>query len=98
MNQHQAGTAANPPGTGLEYRDPALSRPLAERAGWTDADASRESIHDAGHGARLRRPSRHLRPGLRRHRRPSRLVRARLPAATALARYPDRVPFRKACT
>jgi hypothetical protein len=38
MNQHQAGTAANPPGTGLEYRNPALSRPLAERAGWTDAD------------------------------------------------------------
>ena len=38
MNQHQAGTAANPPGTGLEYRDPALSRPLAERAGWADVD------------------------------------------------------------
>jgi hypothetical protein len=52
MNQHQAGTSANPPGTGLEYRDPALSRPLAERAGWTDADAARKSIHDAGHGAR----------------------------------------------
>jgi hypothetical protein len=52
MNQHQAGTAANPPGTGLEYRDPALSRPLSERAGWTDADAARESIHDAEHGAR----------------------------------------------
>ncbi len=52
MNQHQAGTAANPPGTGLEYRNPALSRPLAERAGWTDGDAARESIHDAGHDAR----------------------------------------------
>ena len=38
MNQHQAGTAANPPGTGLEYRDPALSRPRG-RAGWlADAD------------------------------------------------------------
>ncbi len=52
MNQHQAGTAANPPGTGLEHRNPALSRPLAERAGWTDADAARESIHDARPGGR----------------------------------------------
>jgi hypothetical protein len=44
--------------------DPALSRPLAERAGWTDADAARESIHDAEHGARPRgRPPATFAPG-----------------------------------
>ena len=59
MNQHQAGTAANPPGTGLEYRDPALSRPLAERAAWTDADVravdtarllAADAVQQAGNG------------------------------------------------
>jgi transketolase len=38
MSQHAQAGAANAPGTGLEYRDPALLRPLAERAGWTDVD------------------------------------------------------------
>jgi hypothetical protein len=52
MNQHQAGTAANPPGAGLEYRGSGAVAAAGRAAGWTDADAARESIHDAGHRAR----------------------------------------------
>jgi transketolase len=83
--------------TGISFSEDVAARYAAygwhvRTVDWRGKDGYGEDI-DA-----VRRPSRHLRPGLRRHRRPSRLAPARQPAATALARYPDRDPFRKACT
>jgi hypothetical protein len=63
MNQHQAGIAANPPGTGLGSG----GRP----ATFARAPAALPTVPPTP---------------------------APAAAATALARYPDRVPFRKVCT
>ena len=52
MNQYQAGTAANPPGTGLEDRGSGAASGRGQR-GWLGRCRRRaRSIHDAEHGAR----------------------------------------------